>query len=144
MIIFSAAISACEKGGQWERALSLLDEMRESGVTPNVFSFNAAISACEKGGQVERALSLLEEMRESGVTPDEISFKTAVSACEKDGVSERARSLLDEMRERGVIHTRSASAEGVSVWWPLGHHTETPSCQTPQPDGSDDLGEEGP
>eukprot|EP00966_Prymnesium_polylepis_P093678 2167735-Prymnesium_polylepis.1 len=50
---FSASISACEKGGQWERALSLLDDMQRRGVRPNMFSFNAAISACEKGGQWE-------------------------------------------------------------------------------------------
>ena len=40
---FNAAISACEKGGQWERALSLLDEMRSAGVEPDVYSFNAAL-----------------------------------------------------------------------------------------------------
>ena len=49
MISFSAAISACEKGGQWERALSLLGKMRKAGITSNVISFSAAISACEKG-----------------------------------------------------------------------------------------------
>merc|ERR1712151_1120289 len=60
VISFSAAISACEKGGQWERALSLLEEMRDMSVTRNVISFSAAISACEKGGQWERALSVFE------------------------------------------------------------------------------------
>ena len=75
-----------KKGGKWERALSLRDEMRERGVTPNVISFNAAISACEKGGKWERALSLLDAMRERGVTPNVISFSAAISACEKGGV----------------------------------------------------------
>ena len=28
VITYNAAISACEKGGQWERALSLLEEVR--------------------------------------------------------------------------------------------------------------------
>eukprot|EP00973_Karenia_brevis_P071854 9985775-Karenia_brevis.AAC.1 len=48
MITFSAAISACEKGGQWERVAPLLDEMRRKDLVPNVISFSAAISACEK------------------------------------------------------------------------------------------------
>ena len=62
MFNFSAAFSACEKGGQWEQALSLLKEMQDAGVTPDVISPSAAISACEKGGQWEQALSLLKEM----------------------------------------------------------------------------------
>jgi len=31
VISFNAAISACGKSGRWERALSLLDEMRDAG-----------------------------------------------------------------------------------------------------------------
>ena len=48
---FSAAISACEKGGQWEQALELLPKMHDTGTTTKVTSFAPAISACEKGGQ---------------------------------------------------------------------------------------------
>lgn len=41
---FSAAISACGKSGQWERALSLLDEMEHHDLVPNGYCYNAAIS----------------------------------------------------------------------------------------------------
>eukprot|EP00973_Karenia_brevis_P034680 4785837-Karenia_brevis.AAC.1 len=51
VISFSAAISACEKGGQWQRVAPLLNEMRSRGLSPDVISFNGAISACKKGGQ---------------------------------------------------------------------------------------------
>merc|ERR1711904_202411 len=85
------------------RALSLLHQMRECGVTPDVISFNAAISACEKGGQWEQALALLDKMRKNGVTPpDVISFNAAISACGKGGQWRRAVSLLDEMPKCGV------------------------------------------
>ena len=52
VIGFNAAISACGKGGQWQRALSLLDDMRKAGATMDVISFSAAVSACEKGWAV--------------------------------------------------------------------------------------------
>eukprot|EP00973_Karenia_brevis_P001183 161986-Karenia_brevis.AAC.1 len=32
VISFSAAISVCEKGGQWQRVAPLLDEMKRPGV----------------------------------------------------------------------------------------------------------------
>ena len=69
---YSATISACEKGGQWERALSLFRQMREEGVQPNGISYCATLAACDKGGQWEIALALLKEMREEGVQPDVI------------------------------------------------------------------------
>ena len=55
VISFSAAISACGKGGQWARVLPLFDKMREEGITLDMISFSAAVSACEKGGQWARA-----------------------------------------------------------------------------------------
>ena len=49
VISFNAVISVCKKGGQWQQALSLLEDMLTVGVTLDVISFSAAISACEKG-----------------------------------------------------------------------------------------------
>ena len=48
---YSAAISTCEKGRQWEQALCLLKEIWRSQLVPDLISYNAAISACEKGQQ---------------------------------------------------------------------------------------------
>ena len=55
----SAAISACEKGKQWEGALGVLQAMVYQLLTPDVVSWNAAICACEKGKQWEGALGWL-------------------------------------------------------------------------------------
>ena len=56
----SAAISACEKGQQWQQALSLLAVMHLTFALPEViFLFTqAVISACEKGQQWQQALCL--------------------------------------------------------------------------------------
>ena len=51
VVSYSAGISACEKGKQWQRALSLLSEMQDVKVEPNVLSYSAGISACDKGDQ---------------------------------------------------------------------------------------------
>ena len=55
VISLTAAISACEKGGQWEQALRLLHKMSEIDVIANVISLAAAISAHEKGSHRSRS-----------------------------------------------------------------------------------------
>ena len=70
---YNAAISTCEKGGQWELALTLLETMCKKRVWPDTTSYSAAISACEKSKQWEGALVLLT----SKIMPIKIKiFKT--------------------------------------------------------------------
>ncbi|CAK0858315.1 unnamed protein product [Prorocentrum cordatum] len=70
---YSAGISACENGEQWQLALALLSEMRAAKLEPNDISYSAGISACEKGEQWQWALALLSEMSEVKVEPTVIS-----------------------------------------------------------------------
>ncbi|CAK0851248.1 unnamed protein product [Prorocentrum cordatum] len=81
---YSAGISACEKGEQWQPALALLSEMREAKVSPDViYTYSAGISACEKGKKWQLALGLLSEMCEATVEPNIFSYSAGISACEK-------------------------------------------------------------
>lgn len=45
---YNAAISACGRAGDWERAVALIGKMNRQGIQPNAVSFNSAISACGK------------------------------------------------------------------------------------------------
>ncbi|CAK0871384.1 unnamed protein product [Prorocentrum cordatum] len=67
---YSAGISACGKGGQWQRALALLGEMWEEKLELDGVSCSAGISACEKGRQWQRALALLSKMWEAKLEPE--------------------------------------------------------------------------
>eukprot|EP00435_Cladocopium_sp_Y103_P018947 s3611_g4.t1 len=82
VICYSAVISACEKGGQWEQALSLFQAMPKAQISPNVISYSAAISACEKGGQWEQALTLFETMLSSQVDPNIVSYNALLDCVE--------------------------------------------------------------
>ena len=59
---YNSMISACEKVRDYNKALRLLDEMKEKKVAKNEVTFSSAISACEKCGQWRTALDLLDQM----------------------------------------------------------------------------------
>ncbi|CAE8663863.1 unnamed protein product, partial [Polarella glacialis] len=82
---YNAAVNACEKAGDWQLAIALLEKMPQMSVTPDSISFNSAMSACEKGQQWQLAVSLLASMDGMRVRRDTISFNSAISACEKGG-----------------------------------------------------------
>ncbi|CAE8614196.1 unnamed protein product [Polarella glacialis] len=98
-ITYSAAVSACQKGGQWQLALGLLNSMPGMSLIPNEVSYNSAISACGKGGQWQLALILLSQMPDRRLVPNEISYNAAISACEKVGQWQGALVLLGRMPE---------------------------------------------
>ena len=61
-ITCNAAISACEKGEQWQQALELFERMWCESVKRDTITYNSAISAYEKSGQWQQALELFERM----------------------------------------------------------------------------------
>eukprot|EP00933_Yihiella_yeosuensis_P079342 TRINITY_DN9183_c0_g1_i7.p1 TRINITY_DN9183_c0_g1~~TRINITY_DN9183_c0_g1_i7.p1 ORF type:complete len:143 (-),score=10.34 TRINITY_DN9183_c0_g1_i7:198-626(-) len=82
-ISYNAAISACQRGGQWQLALNLLSLMPQSEISPDAISYNAAIIACEEGGQWQLALDLIGLMPQSKVAPDAISYNSALILCKR-------------------------------------------------------------
>jgi pentatricopeptide repeat protein len=111
VITFSAAISACEKGGQWKRALSLLDEMRDNGVAPDVIIFNAAILACAKASRPGVALQLFDQLDASQLQANEVSFNALLDALRAQPA--QAREYWNLGRERGFYSDFECLEDGV-------------------------------
>jgi pentatricopeptide repeat protein len=131
VISFSAAISACEKGGQWERALGLLGEMRAVGVEPDVISFNAVIQACATAVQPASALEVFRAASDA-VDLDIGTFNAVLDAvCTPQPAEARALWLQGvelghyvnfEQQEVGLpkldLHNLSEGAAETAVrWW---------------------------
>lgn len=63
---YNAAIMGCSGGGEWRRALGLLEKMRAESrdeARPESLSYTLAIKACARDGRWETALELLEDMQ---------------------------------------------------------------------------------
>ena len=85
LITFNAAISACEKGREWKKALSVIDGMLNVSVEPDIVSFNAALSACYKTTQWQHSLGLFNALPKADIIPDVLSFTVAISTFEQSG-----------------------------------------------------------
>jgi pentatricopeptide repeat domain-containing protein 1 len=120
VITYSALISACEKGAQWQRAMEVFKEMKTAGVKPDDITYSALISACEKGAQWQRAMEVFKEMKAAGVKPDAITYSALISACEKGAQWQRAMEVFKEMKAAGVQPNRPTFNPLINVLWRCG------------------------
>jgi len=120
---YTSLITACDKGGQIDRALALLDAaLAQDGLKPNAYLFTSAIHACEKGGRWQDALALLERMDKLGVQPNLQTYSAAISACERTGQAKPALGLLERMQREGltpdvILYSAAMSACGKAGQW---------------------------
>merc|ERR1711879_965309 len=99
---YTTVISACGKCGQWQEALTLLEEMHRGRLESNAVSHNAAISACQKAKETAKALQSFQKMRQRFLGPDTITYSSAISACEQDVDWQQALHLLGEADLSGL------------------------------------------
>jgi pentatricopeptide repeat protein len=70
---YSAMLSHAADSAQ---ADSLLEQMAEAGVRPNIVTYNTLINKHQDSGQFDRANALLHSMRASGHRPDVLAFSS--------------------------------------------------------------------
>jgi pentatricopeptide repeat protein len=99
----NAVISSCAHGGQWKKALSLLESMPRLGLKPDVITINAAGNACEKGGQWEKVIELLDSMQDRGLEPNAVTMRVAVEALHANAQYDRAMAVVDDFTSLGVL-----------------------------------------
>ena len=66
---------ACTKAGQTQRALGLLQKVKDEGLPVDSYCYTAVIDACSKGKQWKKALDLFDEMEEKGIIPTQVTYR---------------------------------------------------------------------
>ena len=100
---FTAAITACGRKGDALRSVALLDEMVESGVPPNIYSYSAAMHAVASQGFHDTAMEVWERIqKDETVTPDLTCYNLALNIFAKAGETEQILDTLREMHKNKI------------------------------------------
>lgn len=90
---YAQVIRAAAQANKPGKAVGVFEEMRASGLSPDLYVFSALISGYARAGMYKQALELLDQMRERGVRPDLVVYTTVLNACVKGGL--RAGRILE-------------------------------------------------
>ena len=85
----------------WECAISLLRQMKERGLTPDMQTLSSAISACESAGEWQRALKILQRAIDEDCELNLFCFNAALAACEKGDAWVEALDIYERLIAQG-------------------------------------------
>eukprot|EP00931_Biecheleriopsis_adriatica_P074577 TRINITY_DN48606_c0_g1_i1.p1 TRINITY_DN48606_c0_g1~~TRINITY_DN48606_c0_g1_i1.p1 ORF type:complete len:363 (+),score=55.08 TRINITY_DN48606_c0_g1_i1:99-1187(+) len=102
LIAYAALGNAAAKAGNVSMSLSMLEEVKQSGVVqPNEVLYGTALDACKQIGDRQTALFLLEEIRNSGLKTNTVMYASAIAA-HRGAPLRVLNTLLSDMEAEGV------------------------------------------
>lgn len=118
-ITFNSMLAVC-KGGLWEEARNLFDEMGYRGIDKDVFTYNTLLDALCKGGKMDMAFEIMSEMTTKNVMPNVVTYSTVIDGFAKAGRLEDALVMFDEMKYMGIFLDRVCYNALLSIYLKLG------------------------
>ncbi|KAM3568934.1 hypothetical protein VYU27_008957 [Nannochloropsis oceanica] len=101
-IAYNAVLEALKMEGDWRQALKVLQDMRQSGLTPNSVNHNTVLDAIAEAGESTEALALLKQMKAGGTKPDKRSYTAVIKSMVKTANIIQGRELFEEMVATGI------------------------------------------
>ena len=102
---YTSVINALAGQGQWEAAMTMLDDMTKvCSEKPTIGTYCAVMDACGNGGEWEKALGIYRSLEGSRFDTSSRSFNSLIKALEKGGQSQLAESIS---RERSMFGKKS-------------------------------------
>merc|ERR1719311_1798623 len=102
-ITYNTLLDACAKCNSMDRAGTLLEDMKDCCVEPDIITYSTIVKGYCLQGDVDRAFNVLEEMKnDDKFQPDEIMYNSILDGCAKQHRVEDALRLLEEMKSSGV------------------------------------------
>ncbi|KZV34629.1 pentatricopeptide repeat-containing protein chloroplastic-like [Dorcoceras hygrometricum] len=95
---FTALLSAYSRSGLFERAFSILEQMKSTrGCSPDVYTYSIFIKSCLQVYDFCKVQSLLSDMEVEGIKPNTITYNTLIDAYGKSKKFAEMESLLMQM-----------------------------------------------
>jgi len=112
---FNAAIAACARAGDWQRAMKVLNQMEgvdvlgdssignvTTFVPPDSVTYGTMLSACEKSEQWELVLQYAKiAMEEKNLQLDALAITSVLHACQQLSLADEALYYLELMKKNG-------------------------------------------
>eukprot|EP00435_Cladocopium_sp_Y103_P042238 s503_g11.t1 len=102
MLAFNSAAVACKKNLDWQGALSVLFEMEQEAVLPDLVLYNTIMGCCSKSNRWRQAVALLQQIGNYALQPSTVSCSTAIAACRSNHNEAIIKYLLTSNRPQAL------------------------------------------
>jgi len=72
--VYNSLANAYGRGGQWDRAVGVLNDMKDASVKPDVFTYTTVINACVKANKATLAQEIFAKMKDEGLEPNMVTL----------------------------------------------------------------------
>ena len=106
-VAYTVGITACGAAGDVDRALELLQKIRDQaargeGSPPDIIAYAMAVDACAKAGRLEDARELVTQLRADGLEPNHVVQQILITAFGEAGDLTAASECLAEYTRSGA------------------------------------------
>ncbi|XP_062190774.1 pentatricopeptide repeat-containing protein At1g73710 [Phragmites australis] len=102
IVEYNVMVKAYGQAKQYDRVSSLLESMKESGVSPDSCTYNSLIQMFSVGGFPQIAKKLLDEMKNAGFKPKCETYCAVTRSYSRHYLVPEAIDLFSEMKASGV------------------------------------------
>jgi pentatricopeptide repeat domain-containing protein 1 len=99
-----------------QKAASILKQMTERGIHPNVVSYNTLMNAWVAANQPMKCAETMQEMRGAGVVPNVTSYTTLMNAWVAANQPVKCAETMQEMRGAGVVPNVTSYNTLMNAW----------------------------
>lgn len=124
--IYNAALSACARCGEADKAFALLDKMRAAGLVPTERTYTALLNACGTTGRRDHAEAVVAQMRADGfavgayataslIDCEAASARLGAGALQSAGASQSSRQALARCEALAIDARVAAPAQAAAA-----------------------------
>ncbi|KAI9109870.1 hypothetical protein K1719_018911 [Acacia pycnantha] len=99
---WNSLISGYSFKGQFNNAETLLTQMEEEGIEPDLVTWNGLVSGYSVCGYSKEALAVIRRIKSSGLTPNVISWTAIISGCSQNEKYWDALKIFSQMQAENV------------------------------------------